>query len=318
MLQTRVTKLLGVKYPIVQGGLAHLAFAELAAAVSNAGGLGQITAAALDSLPAFRAELRKARDLTDKPFGVNIVIGRIPLHEHIDIALEEGVRVFTLTGGNPADYMKRMQGPDVRKVVMVAGTRAARKAEELGADAVIAVGYEGGGHLGRDDTTTLVLIPRVVESVRIPVIASGGIVDGRGLVAALALGAEGIEMGTRFVAVKECVAHPNYKEALLKASETDTVIIERSVGRPGRALHTKPADEILDLEAKGATIEQLLPYVGGEANKLAAREGLLERGFVWAGQGVGLINDVPPAAGLISRIIEEASEIARRVDRMMR
>jgi len=313
MLKTRVSEMLGVAYPIVQGGLAHLAFAELAAAVSNAGALGQITAAALDSPDAFRDEVRRAKRLTDKPFGVNIVVGRRPLNEEIDVALEEGVRVFTITGGNPADYMRRMQAPGVRKLVLVAGTRAARKAEELGADAVIAVGYEGGGHIGRDDTSTLVLIPRVVDAVRIPVLASGGIADGRGLVAALALGAEGIEMGTRFVAVQECIAHQNYKEALVRAGETDTVIIERSVGRPGRALANPAAAHILKLEAEGATIEQLLPYVGGEANKLAARQGNLEEGFVWAGQGAGLIEDVPTVAALIARLVGEAGRIGQRL-----
>lgn len=318
MLKTRVSEMLGVAYPIVQGGLAHLAFAELAAAVSNAGAIGQVTAAALDTPEAFRAEVRKAKRLTDKPFGVNIVVGRHPLHEHVDIALEEGVRIFTITGGNPAEYINRMQAPGVRKLVLVAGTRAACKAEELGADAVIAVGQEGGGHIGRDDTSTLVLIPRVVDSVSIPVLASGGIADGRGLVAALALGAEGIEMGTRFVAVQECIAHPNYKEALVWAKETDTLVIERSVGRPGRALANAATQRILKLEAEGATMEQLLPYVGGEANKLAARQGELAEGFVWAGQGTGLIEDVPTVAELIARLVGQAERIGQRICPLLR
>lgn len=257
--------------------------------------------------------MRKAKSLTDRPFGVNIVIGRRNLDREIEIAIEEGVRIFTITGGNPADYIKRMEVPGVRKLVLIAGTRAARKAEELGADAVIAVGHEGGGHIGKDDTGTLVLVPRVVDAVRIPVLASGGIADGRGLAAALALGAEGIEMGTRFVAVQECVAHQSYKEALVAASETDTVIIERSVGRPGRALRGPATDVILDLEAEGATIEQLLPYIGGEANKEAARRGDFEVGFVWAGQAAGLIQDIPTAAELITNIVSQAEGVAGRI-----
>ena len=221
--------------------------------------------------------------------------------------------------------MRRIQqsGIDVRTMVLVAGVRAARKAEALGADAVIAVGYEGGGHLGRDDIGSMVLIPRIVESVKIPVLASGGIADGRGMAAALALGAEGIELGTRFVAVQESNAHHNYQQALIEAKETDTVIVERSIGRPARVLKGRVPEQILDLEEtllneKVNTEERLLrllPLISGKVNTRAALEGLLDEGYVWAGQVVGLINDVPSVQELIERLVRETWQITRKMQR---
>jgi enoyl-[acyl-carrier protein] reductase II len=209
-------------------------------------------------------------------------------------------------------------------MVLVAGTRAARKAEDLGADAVIAVGFEGGGHLGRDDIGTMVLVPRVVEAVKIPVLASGGVADGRGLAAALALGAEGVELGTRFIAVEENVAHQRYKEALVQAQETDTVVIERTLGRPARVLKGPVPDKILgierDLEQHNASREEslaaLLPFILGAVNKRAAREGVLEEGFVWAGQVAGLIQDIPVAGDLVRRMVMEAAAITQRMARI--
>lgn len=311
-MRTRVTELLGIRYPIIQGGLAHLAFAELAAAVSNAGGLGQITAATLGGPDALRAEIRRCRELTDKPFGVNFAIGHTPLDDLVKIAVEEGIEIVSVTGGNPEPIFRQL--PDrVLKLVLVASVRQAQKAEALGAAAVIAVGTEGGGHLGRDDITTMVLTPLVVDAVRIPVVASGGIADGRGLVAALALGAEGIEMGTRFVATQECAAHPAYKQALVAARETDTVVIERSRGTPGRALRGPHTDVILAAEARGATFEELFPLISGKANRRAALEGDMDNGFVWAGQAVGLIRDVPKVAELIQRMVTEAEQVVERL-----
>lgn len=317
MLHTRLCDVLGIQYPIIQGGLAYLATAELCAAVATAGGLGQITAATFRDEDALRTELRKTKSLTEKGFAVNFAMGYRSLESYIDIALEEGVRCVTITGGNPEPYMKYIDArvPGVRKIILVAGVRAAQKAESLGADAVIAVGYDGGGHLGRDDLGTMALIPRVVDAVKIPVVASGGIMDARGLVAALALGAEGIEMGTRFVAVQECVAHPAYKELLLKAKETDTVIMERSIGRPARVLKTGGADRVLAAEAKGATLEELLPLISGKVNAAAAVDGDMETGFVYAGQGVGLIDDIPTVAQLFERLVTGAEQICGKLAR---
>jgi len=315
MLRTRLCDLLSIEYPIIQGGLAYLALADLCAAVSEAGGLGQITAATLGDPEALRSEIRKVKASTRKPFGVNFAMGYRTLEAYIDVALEEGVRIVTITGGNPEPYMKYIDArvPGVKKIILVAGTRAAQKAEALGADAVIAVGYDGGGHLGRDDVGTMALVPRIVEAVKIPVVASGGIVDGRGLMAALALGAEGIEMGTRFVAVQECPAHENYKRMLLEARENETVIMERSIGRPARVLKTGGSQRVLDAEARGAALEDILPLISGQVNAKAALEGNMEEGFVYAGQGVGLIRDIPTVAELFNRILAEARAVGERM-----
>ena len=325
-MHTRFTELVNVRYPVVQGGLSHLSFAELAAAVSNTGGLGQIGCACFSTPEALQADIQKAKRLTKHPFGVNFPIGHIPLEAFVDAALAEEPAVITITGGNPESLMRRIQqsGVAVRTMVLVAGVRAARKAEALGADAVIAVGYEGGGHLGRDDIGSMVLIPRIVESVKIPVLASGGIADGRGMTAALALGAEGIELGTRFVAVKESNAHHNYQKAIIEAQETDTMVIERSIGRPARVLksrvpeHILEVEKMLEMEHAGADerLRRLLPFILGKVNTRAALEGVLDEGYVWAGQVVGLINDVPSAQELMERLVRETWEITQNMQRI--
>lgn len=309
---TRITNLLNIKYPIIQGGLAYLAYSELASAVSNAGGLGQITAMSLESPEALREEIRKVKKMTDRPFGVNFAIGQHgrPYTHFLDIAVEEDVPVVSVTGGNPAPFFKYLEGVDVKKLVLVAAKRQAQKAEELGADAVMVVGQEGGGHLGKDDIGTLILIPQVVDAVSIPVIASGGIGDGRGLMAALCLGAEGIEMGTRFIATKECVhASDTYKNALVAGKETDTTIIKRTIGAPGRAISNKWTEKILEIEKASGGYEELKHFISGQANKNFIYNGEVDGGFAWAGQVMGLINDIPPVAELMNRIIHEANEI---------
>ncbi|NHM29637.1 NAD(P)H-dependent flavin oxidoreductase [Neobacillus terrae] len=309
---TRVTELLNIKYPIIQGGLAHLAYSELAAAVSIAGGLGQITAMSLNEPAELREEIRKVRKLTDKPFGVNFAIGQHgrPFEDFVNIAVEEKVPVISMTGGNPAPVFDLLKGSKAKKLVLVAARRQAIKAEQLGADAVMVVGQEGGGHLGKDDIGTMVLIPRVVDSVSIPVIASGGIGDGRGLMASLALGAEGIEMGTRFIATKECVhASEVYKKLLIEGTESDTTIIKRSLGAPARAIASQWTNKILELESENRGYEELKDYVSGKANKKLIYEGSLDEGFGWAGQVMGLINDIPSVAELFQRTIGEAERI---------
>ncbi|MCT6817868.1 MAG: nitronate monooxygenase family protein [Lysinibacillus fusiformis] len=309
---TRVTELLQVKYPIIQGGLAYLAYADLAAAVSNAGGLGQITAMSLRNPDLLRAEIHKVRTLTDKPFGVNFAIGMhgTGYEEMVRVAVEEEVPVVTMTGGNPAPIFDFLAGTDIKKLVLVAARRQAQKAEQLGADAVMVVGQEGGGHLGRDDVGTMVLVPQVVDSVKIPVIASGGIGDGRGWMAAHALGAEGIEMGTRFIATKECVdASAAYKEALLASTEADTTIIKRSIGAPARALRNEFTAKILEIEEKEPSYEALKEYISGSANKRFIYDGEQEQGFGWAGQVTGMIHDIPTVEELINRMVAEAESI---------
>jgi len=310
--KTRVTELLGIEFPIIQGGLAYLAYADLAAAVSNSGGLGQITAMSLESPEDLRKEIKKVKEKTSKPFGVNFAIGQHgrPFHHMLEVAIEEQVPVISVTGGNPTLFFDQLKGVDVKKLVLVAAKRQAIKAEELGADAVMVVGQEGGGHLGKHDIGTFVLIPQVVDAVSIPVIASGGIGDGRGLMAALALGAEGIEMGTRFIATKECIhAHPLYKDAIIKGDETDTVVIKKSLGAPARALSNKWTDKILELEKKYGRYEAIKEYISGNANKRYIYDGKIDEGFAWAGQVIGLIKDVPSVQELFNRILKEAEGI---------
>ncbi|MDW0115869.1 nitronate monooxygenase family protein [Sporosarcina thermotolerans] len=310
--KTRVTELLGIEYPIIQGGLAYLAYSDLAAAVSKAGGLGQITAMSLESPDALREEIKKVKSLTNKPFGVNFAIGQHgrPYEHLLDVAIEENVKVVSVTGGNPAPFFEYLKGIDIKKLVLVASKRQAIKAESLGADAVMVVGQEGGGHLGRDDIGTFVLVPQVVDAVKIPVIASGGIGDGRGWMAAHTLGAEGIEMGTRFIATKECVhASSAYKDALLQAEETGTVVIKRTIGAPARALTGTWTEKILRMEADNADYDKLKDYISGEANCRFIHHGDEQQGFGWAGQVAGMIEDVPSVAELIGRMVDQAEKI---------
>lgn len=313
--KTRITELLGIDYPIIQGGLAYLAYADLAGAVSNAGGLGQITAMSLPGPDELREEIRKVRELTDKPFGVNFAIGEHgrAFSHMLDVAIDERVPVVSMTGGNPTPIFEQLEGTDIKKLVLVAARRQAEKAETLGADAVMVVGHEGGGHLGRDDIGTMVLIPQVVDAVSIPVIASGGIGDGRGWMAAHALGAEGIEMGTRFIATKECIhASQLYKQQLIDSTENDTVIIKRSIGAPARTLSNAWTDRILEIEKETPSYEALKEYISGTANKRYIYEGEQEKGFGWAGQVTGLIRDVPTVQELFDRMIQQTEEIRKR------
>lgn len=312
---TRITEIFNINYPIIQGGLAHLAYADLASAVSNAGGLGQITAMSLQSPEELRNEIQKVREMTDQPFGVNFAIGasRRPYEEMVNIAVEEQVPAISVTGGNPKDVLDLVKGHDIKTLVLVAAKRQAEKAAELGADAVMVVGQEGGGHIGRSDTSTMVLTPQVVNAVNIPVLASGGIVDGKGLMAAFALGADGIEMGTRFIATKECVhAHERYKQAILDADENETTVIKRSIGAPARALRNEWTDEILKIEAKELGYESIKDYISGDANKRYIYNGKQNEGFGWSGQGAASITDIPTVKEMFKNIIDEAEEIRKR------
>lgn len=310
--KTRVTELLRIEYPIIQGGLAYLGYADLAAAVSNAGGLGQVTAMSLPGAEALRQEIQRTRSLTDKPFGVNFAIGQYGFgyEDRVQAAIDEQVHAVTITGGNPAVILEMLQPTGIKAMVLVSSRRQAVKAEQLGADAVIVVGQEGGGHLGREDVGTMVLVPQVADAVSIPVIASGGIGDGRGWMAAHALGAEGIEMGTRFIATKECVdASASYKNALIESSESDTVIIKRSIGAPARVLRSQYIDKLLEIERATPTYEALKEYISGKANKRWVYDGIAEEGFGWAGQVTGLIHDIPSVSELMGRMIQQAEGI---------
>lgn len=313
--KTQITELLHIDYPIVQGGLAYLAYADLAAAVSNAGGLGQITAMSLKDGEELRHEIRRVKKMTSKPFGVNFAIGQHgrPFEHMVEVAIEEKVPVISITGGNPKGVLDMVKDHPIKKLVLVAARRQAEKAAELGADAVMVVGQEGGGHLGRGDVGTFVLMPQVVDHISIPVIASGGIVDGRGMMAALALGAEGIEMGTRFIATQACTdAHPAYKQAILDADENATVVIKRSLGMPARAIKNMWTEQILEIEEKQEGYESLKNYISGEANKRYIHKGDETTGFGWSGQGAARIHDIPTVDELIQSIIQEAEAIKKK------
>jgi len=317
MFQTRITELFGIKYPIIQGAMMWLSRAEMVAAVANAGGLGIMASLTFPTAEELREEIRKAKSLTGKPFAVNITL--LPtirprnLEEYINTAIEEGVTIIETAGRNPQQYMKQLREGGVKVMHKVASVKAARTAERIGVDAVTIVGFEEGGHPGMDDVTTLVLVPRTVDALKIPVIAGGGIGDGRGLMAALALGAEGALMGTRFMMSKESPLHPDIKQRLLEASEKDTMLIMRSINNPERVLTTDFARSVLEMEEKGTTLEELLPMIDGRRQKKALDKGEVSEAIIPCGQGVGLINDLPTIKEIIDGIIMEAKTTAKRL-----
>ncbi|MFC2022269.1 NAD(P)H-dependent flavin oxidoreductase [Chloroflexota bacterium] len=294
-----------------------LSTAELAAAVSNAGGLGIIISASLATKEELRDELRKAKSLTDKPLAVNINLSPsthpVSTEEYIDVVIDEGIRIVETSGHSPEAYMKQLKQAKV-KVIHKApgGVRYAETAELLGCDAVSIIGYECGGSPGPDETSSLILVRATVDTVKIPVLAGGGFADAQGFVAALALGADGILMGTRFMATQECPAHPRFKEWLLSAKETDTLITQRSIRHPLRNLRNEPALKVLEMESQGATLEELLTIIGGENTQRVYFEGELNAGLAACGQAVGLIHDIPTVKEVIDGIIEGAEEIIKR------
>jgi NAD(P)H-dependent flavin oxidoreductase YrpB (nitropropane dioxygenase family) len=316
MFETRITELLGIKYPIIQGGMVWLSRAELAAAVSDAGGLGIITSANFDSKDELRNELRRAKSLTDRPLGVNINLAPsthpVNTEEYIEVVIDEGIGIVETSGRSPEPYMKQLKQGNVTVIHKVPGAvRYAEAAEMVGCDAISVIGYECGGHPGPDDTSSLVLVRATVEAVKIPVVAGGGFADAEGFVAALALGADGILMGTRFMATKECPAHPNFKEWLVRASETDTFITQRSIRAPSRNLRNEPALKVLEMERKGATLEELLAITRGTNAQRLYFEGDLDAGLAECGQVVGIIHDIPSVKEVIDGIIEGAEEIIK-------
>ncbi len=310
--------MLGIQYPIICGGMSFITRAEFAAAVSNAGGLGIITSAHLEIPEALRDEIRKTKSLTDKPFGVNISlfpsVRPIPNREFVEVIVEEGVKAVESSGvRDPGEYVPRLKEGKVIVIHKAATVRHCLKGQEAGADMVTIVGMENGGATGMEDVGTLVLLPALVNVAKVPVLAGGGFADGRGLVAALALGAEGIVMGTRFLATKECPIHPKYKEWLVKATERDTLLVMRSLRNTHRVLRSKVTEELLKMEARGASLEEMLPIIGGDASKRVALEGDLDAGQALAGEAVGLIHDIPTVKELIDRIVGEARVIAQRL-----
>ncbi len=308
-MKTRITELLGIEYPIIQGGMAWIATSDLAAAVSEAGGLGTIGSG---SAPAewVRGEIKKVKQLTDKPFAVNIMLLSPHAKDVVDVVIEEGVPVVTTGAGNPGVYMQKFIEAGVKVIPVVPSVALAKRLEKLGVHAIIAEGMEAGGHIG--ETTTMPLIPQIVDAVSIPVIAAGGIGDGRGLVAALALGAEAVQMGTRFIVAHECTApHAKYKESIIKANDRDTVVTGRPTGHPVRIIRNKLAREYMEMEKSGASVEELEKF--GIGKYRIAVEGDIENGSILSGQIAGLVKQEQAAAEIIQDIMQSAETTWKRM-----
>ena len=307
-MQTRITKLLEIEYPIIQGGMAWVAEHHLAAAVSEAGGLGIIGAA---SAPAevVREEIRKAKKLTDKPIGVNIMLMNPNAPEVARVVLEEGVKVVTTGAGNPAKFIKDFKESGVKVIPVVASVAMAKMMERCGADAVVAEGSESGGHIG--SATTMCLVPQVADAVQIPVIAAGGIGDGRGFAAAFMLGAEAVQMGTRFVVAKESIVHKNYKEKIVKAKDIDSEVTGRSTGHPVRQIRNQMSREYLRLEKEGAGLEELEQLTLGSLRR-AVMDGDVVNGTLMAGQIAGLVKREQTCKEMIEEIMQEAEALLGR------
>ncbi len=304
-MKTRVCDLLGIEYPIIQGGMAWVATAELAAAVSNAGGLGLIAAGGAPA-DVVREQIKKCRTLTDKPFGVNVMLMSPFADDIMQMLLEEKVAVVATGAGNPAKYIPALKEVGIKVVPVIPSVAIAVKMEKAGADAVVAEGTEAGGHIG--ELTTMCLVPQVVDALSIPVIAAGGIADTRGAVASFALGAEGIQVGTRFICSTECIAHQNYKEAVLNAKDRDAVVTGRANGAPVRALKNKLTREYDRLEKNGATREEI-EELGVGGLRRAFLEGDTEMGSLMAGQSAAMVQKIEPCADIIKSYFEGMSDV---------
>ncbi len=304
-MRTEICDLLGIEYPIIQGGMAWVAESNLAAAVSEAGGLGLIGAA---SAPAewVREQIQEVKKRTDKPFGVNIMLMSPYADEVAKVVAEEGVKVVTTGAGNPEKYMKMWKEAGVKVIPVVASVALAKRMERCGADALVAEGCEAGGHIG--ENTTMVLIPQIVDAVDIPVIAAGGIADGRGIAAAFMLGAKGIQMGTHFVVTKECVVHQNYKDFIIKAKDIDSRVTGRTTGHPVRVLRNQMAKTYLEMEKNGASFEELEKMTLGALRK-AVVDGDVVNGSVMAGQCAAMVKEEMTCKELIEKLMRETKEV---------
>ncbi len=318
MFKTRITEMLGIEYPIIQGGMARVSCPELAAAVSNAGGLGILISAGLTP-EGLREEIKKTKSLTDKPFGVNISlfpsIEPLPNDKFVDVIIDEGVAMVESSGfKGPDEFVEPLRKGNVKLIHKCAGVRYAQTAERMGVDAVAVVGVENGGAVGTLDVGTFVLIPAAVSAVSLPVIAGGGIGDARGFVAAMALGAEGVVIGTRFMATTESPIHPKAKERMLQAREMDTMVIMRAIRNNHRVLKNQAAEEELKLEERGAPLEEILEVISGKEAGRVFSDGELDAGIFGCGQVVGLINEVVSVKEVIDGIVNGAITIRKKLD----
>ncbi|MBN2538705.1 MAG: DUF561 domain-containing protein [Deltaproteobacteria bacterium] len=315
MIETRVTKILGIKYPIIKGGMVWVSNAELTAAVSNAGGLGVMGIGAMDT-QILNTELDKLLSLTDKPFGISFPLIRPDYEEMIGAALDKGVRVVVTSAGNPAKTYKMLESAGVVMIHVIANVKMAQKVQDLGYHMVVAEGFEAGGHDGKDEITTFALIPQVVDAVDIPVIAAGGIADARGMIAAFALGAEGIQMGTRFAATKESPVHENFKQAIISALDTDTTITGRKLNDPVRVIKNKLSQEILDAEAAGASPEDILDLIGPGRTQMASLDGDVKDGSVMSGQIAGMIKEIKSVQEVFDELLSGIEPVIDKIQRL--
>lgn len=317
-MKTRVTDLLGVDYPIIQGGMQWVGRAELASAVSNAGGLGILTALTQPDPEALRAEIARCRDMTDKPFGVNLTVlpstNAPPYAEYLEAALDSGIKVIETAGRSPKDFIARAKEAGAVIVHKCTAVRHALSAERAGVDAISIDGFEAAGHPGEDDVGGFVLFAAAAKAVSVPLIASGGIGTGRGMAAAMMLGAEGVNMGTRFCATQEAPIHDNIKRALVEASERDTKLVFRTLRNTGRVLKNEISEEVIGIESRpgGCEFSDIQPLVAGARGKAALSSGAVDDGLVWASQAIGLIDDIPSCEELISRMMADCREAIER------
>ncbi len=304
-MNTRITELLGIQYPIIQGGMAWVAEANLAGAVSKAGGLGIIGGANAPG-EVVREQIRKAREITSNPIGVNVMLLSPHVEDVAKVVIEEKVEVVTTGAGNPEKYMKAWKEAGIKVIPVVASVALAKRMERSGADAVIAEGTESGGHIG--EATTMTLVPQVVDAVTIPVIAAGGIADGRGIAAAFMLGAEAVQMGTRFLVAKECICHPNYKERVIKAKDIDSAVTGRSHGHPVRQLRNQMTRDYIEKENNGATFEEL-EYLTLGSLRNAVVDGDVKMGTVMAGQIAGMVTKEQTCEEIINELVSQTKEL---------
>lgn len=306
-MKTKITQLLGIEYPVIQGGMAWVADYHLAAAVSEAGGLGIIGAG---GAPAsfVKEQIQKAKEITSKPFGVNIMLMNPEADQIAQIVIDEGVKVVTTGAGNPGKYMAAWKEAGIKVIPVVASVGLAKMMERAGADAVVAEGTESGGHIG--ELTTMALVPQVVDAVNIPVIAAGGIADGRGFAAAIMLGAEAVQMGTRFVVAKESIVHDNYKQKVISAKDIDSAVTGRSTGHPVRCIRNKTTREYLKMEQEGATLEELEKMTLGSLRK-AVVDGNVVEGSLMAGQIAGLVKSENTCEEIIKEVMSQAEKLLK-------
>lgn len=318
MFKTRITEMLGIEYPILSGPMAYLSRAELTAAVSNAGGLGVLVSTTQPTVEALREEIKKTKSLTDKPFAVNVTLmptmKPVNYEDYFNAAIEEGVTIIETSGRSPEPYMKLLKDAKVTTMHRATRVRDMKKVEGIGVDIATIDGFPAAGHPGMEDVGSIVLIPAAVDAVNIPIIAAGGIADARGFVAALALGAEGILMGTRFMASKECDCHPKIKDWLLELKENDTMMIQRSIKNASRVVRTEYTEKILDMEEKGATLEELLPFLSGKKGENAYFTGETGEATISVGQSVGLVHEILSVKEIIDGIISESKTIMQRLN----